>query len=391
MISIVVRNFFPIMSTIIEKIKDKAEYIYRFSVINLYVKPTWIAKLILHPKQFCENKSYFPEKKQKSRFKIWLEQISQTLRYGTPNHFYFPYGFDVKNKEERAEYLHFIPFSQLRKKGRKAEHSPTAILRDKLLFGMFTDYLGVSSPRNIAISDKDRILDLETKEFISVPVFIKKYSKGDFFAKPIDGECGDGIFHLQINDENIFINKKSSNIQDLKGRFANWRYLIQSTVIQHPLMASLHKQSINTIRLVTVRDTRSGKNSYPIVFPSILRIGTGDSIVDNTSQGGLAVGIELYSGNLKEFGFYKPEYGTKVNIHPDSLIQFSSFQIPFFKECCEQACLLHSFLSDVNSIGWDVAIGPNGPVFIEGNDNWEINGPQICNGGLKSHLETYLK
>ena len=256
---------------------------------------------------------------------------------------------------------------------------------------MFTEYLGVGSPKNIAVSDHNSLLDLETKKNISFSDFLSEHQNGDFFAKPIDGECGDGIFHLQIKNGDITINNKLSNAKDLYERLDKWRYLIQSTVIQHPLMASLHKQSINTIRLVTVRDTRSEKNSYPIVFPSILRIGTGDSIVDNTSQGGLAVGIELNSGNLKEFGFYKPEYGTKVNIHPDSLIQFSSFQIPFFKECCEQACLLHSFLSDVNSIGWDVAIGPNGPVFIEGNDNWEINGPQICNGGLKSHLETYIK
>ncbi len=40
-------------------------------------------------------------------------------------------------------------------------------------------------------------------------------------------------------------------------------------------------------------------------------------------------------------------------------------------------------LPGMQSVGWDIAIGENGPVFIEGNDNWEINGPQICNGGLK--------
>lgn len=377
------------MSKIIRKIKNYVRSFYSFSVINFYTKPYWIAKLILHPEQFCVHDSYYPEKKQKSHLRIWFEQIGQTLRYGTPNHFYFPYGHDVKTKKERLEYLHFIPFSKLRIKGRKAEHSPTTILRDKLLFGMFTDYLGVCSPKNIAISDNNRLLDLETKKFISFPDFLRKYNGGNFFAKPIDGECGDGIFHLEIKDGEIVINNKPSNAEELCKKLTKWRYLIQSTVVQHTLMSSLHPQSINTIRLVTVRNKNA--NNEPMVFPSILRIGTGNSIVDNTSQGGLAVGIDLKSGNLKEFGFYKPEYGTKVKVHPDSSIKFSSFHIPYFKECCEQARLLHSFLSDINSIGWDIAIGPDGPIFIEGNDNWEINGPQICNGGLKSHLETYLK
>ena len=47
-------------------------------------------------------------------------------------------------------------------------------------------------------------------------------------------------------------------------------------------------------------------------------------------------------------------------------------------------------LKDVHSIGWDIAIGANGPIFIEGNDNWEINGPQVGNGGLKKEFEEYF-
>ena len=370
------------------KIKIGIANIYRASVINLYSKPIWVCKLIMHPREYCVHESYYPDKRQKSHFRIWFDQLGQILRYGSPNHFYYPYGFDVKTNKEQKEYLHFIPFSLLRVKGRKAEHSPTAILRDKLLFGMFTEYFGINSPKNIAISGKNGLLDLETKNIISFNDFLQKYKNGDFFAKPIDGECGNGIFHLQMKNGNIIINNQSSNAEELEKRLSEWRYLIQSTVQQHPLMSSLHPQSTNTIRLVTVRN--KCLNNTPVVFPSILRIGTGDSIVDNTSQGGLAVGIDLTSGNLKEYGFYKPEYGTKVKVHPDSSILFSSFSIPFFKECCQQACLLHSFLSDINSIGWDVAIGLDGPIFIEGNDNWEINGPQICNGGLRNLFKTYL-
>ena len=47
-------------------------------------------------------------------------------------------------------------------------------------------------------------------------------------------------------------------------------------------------------------------------------------------------------------------------------------------------------LKDIHSIGWDIAIGKDGPVFIEGNDNWEINGPQVGNRGLKKEFEEYF-
>jgi hypothetical protein len=42
-------------------------------------------------------------------------------------------------------------------------------------------------------------------------------------------------------------------------------------------------------------------------------------------------------------------------------------------------------------IGWDIAITPDGPVFIEGNDNPEISGLQTVNGGLKGVLKKILK
>ena len=61
----------------------------------------------------------------------------------------------------------------------------------------------------------------------------------------------------------------------------------------------------------------------------------------------------------------------------DSGIVFSEFTIPFLSEACEQAKYFHSMLPGLQSIGWDIAIGNDGPVFIEGNDNWEINGQQI--------------
>ena len=80
--------------------------------------------------------------------------------------------------------------------------------------------------------------------------------------------------------------------------------------------------------------------------------------------------------------FYKPQYGLKTTEHPNSHIVFESFCIPHISKAIEQAKLFHSTLNDIHSIGWDIAIGEDGPIFIEGNDNWEINGPQSCNRGL---------
>ncbi|MBD5280218.1 MAG: hypothetical protein HDS35_06715 [Bacteroides sp.] len=275
---------------------------------------------------------------------------------------------------------------RLRDKNNCKLHSGTAILRDKLYFGIFTDALGINSGENIGVIMGAETFVLEDKNIVSTDKFLRSLN-GSYILKPIDGECGSGIFKLVAVDGNFRIGEVDTSIHGIIDKVDKNRYLVQKIVMQNSLMASLHPESLNTIRLVTIRNT----NGEIVVFPSILRIGTGHSFVDNTSKGGIAVGVDLETGRLGEYGYYKPEFGTRIKQHPDSGIIFSSFTIPFFKEAKDQAIKLHSMLPTVQSIGWDIAIDENGPVFIEGNDNWEINGPQICNGPLKEKFYKLVK
>lgn len=370
------------------RVTNNFRKLYRWVCLNAYTKPQCILSHLLYPSRTAIHKSYFPDKVSKSFFRIWVEQLFQILKFGTSNEFYFPYGLDVKDRKEMDEYLHYLPFMRMRDERNIKPHSATAVLRDKLLFGMFTSYYGINSAINVGIILSDDFFDLQNKKHTSLKSFFQNQTEANWFIKPIDGECGKGIVHLQIYENKYIINGEEVDVHSLVEMFKNESYIIQNTVNQNKIMKELHPQSLNTIRLVTIRNPKTKK---PEVFPSILRIGTGDSIVDNTSQGGLAVGIEMDSGRLKEYGFYKPYFGTKVNKHPDSEIIFSKFCIPFFEECKRQAIFLHSMLPDIHSIGWDIAIGKNGPIFIEGNDNWEINGPQICHGGLKKLFISYCK
>jgi histone deacetylase complex regulatory component SIN3 len=112
--------------------------------------------------------------------------------------------------------------------------------------------------------------------------------------------------------------------------------------------------------------------------------------VDNWAVGGLAIGIDVENESLHKYGFYKPGYGTKALEHPNSGIVFDGYKIPFLQQAIEQAKNLHSFLPGVHSIGWDIAIGENGPIIIEGNDNWEISLVQICSHGLQKEFDNYF-
>ena len=66
------------------------------------------------------------------------------------------------------------------------------------------------------------------------------------------------------------------------------------------------------------------------------------------------------------------------------------YHIPYLQESISMAISLHKKFSTVHSIGWDIAITTDGPVFIEGNDNWEISLIQACSYGLKKEMLQYF-
>lgn len=165
-------------------------------------------------------------------------------------------------------------------------------------------------------------------------------------------------------------------------------YLVQTCVIQHPEMARIYDKSVNTLRILTVMDKEAGK---PVSVAGEVRFGAHGSVVDNLAAGGVAVGIDLQTGQLSEFGICKKGDAKRTPVHPDSQVRFADVRLPYVREAVAKAEALHTKLPSIRLIGWDIAITPDGPVFIEGNDNPEISGLQTVNGGLKSVLKKILK
>lgn len=367
------------------KLYNLAKCIMRFVISNLYSKPKALIRLFLQPSAIY-GVNYYPEMDEKNKIKICWEQCLNILKYGAINEYYYLYGLNIKNFRLNEDYLVYLPFMRRRDElNINSRHNSSCILRNKLYFGVFAKAFGIDTPENIAYIRKGDVLLLGKGKHTTIDILVSQNS-GTFFCKPMDGECGIGVFKLEVNNGSIKINDKDSDITMLIKMLEGVDFLIQRCIIQHSALSKLHPSSINSMRLVTVRSLKD-KKIY--VLPSILRIGTNGSIVDNTSQGGVAVGFNLETGQLKEFGLQKPQFGLRLDTHPNSQIRFSEYTIPFIKEAVEQAKYFHSFL-DLHSIGWDIAIGENGPIFIEGNDNWEINGPQSCNHGLAKEFKEYF-
>lgn len=338
-------------------------------------------------KKLFSSESYYPEySNKKNKICIYFEQCLNILKYGAPNDFYFLYGFDIKGFKNRKGYVDNLEFRNRRESLNRKDDGTIIVLRDKFLFGLVAEGLGVNTPHNIALVDGSKLF-LHVKDSGEDSVNIKDlalvFPTLDGFAKLIDGECANGVFHMEIKDSSILVDGEPMTMEQLSRRFNDHRHIIQQRITQHDAINAIYPNAINTIRLVTVYDERTNQIE---VLSCVLRVGCGKNHVDNWAVGGLSIGIDTETCTLRKYGFYKPGFGTKTAVHPNSNVVFEGYPIPFLKEAIEDAKRFHFFIKNVHSIGWDIAVTPSGPCFIEGNDNWEISLMQVCNHGYQKEF-----
>lgn len=317
------------------------------------------------------SRSYWPEEPRKGKLRVLADQLGWLLRTGEANNYYYVYGMD-RRSVRRTDVMSFRGFQALRNRANLRLGMPprnynyVCVLRDKFLFAQFVASVGIATPRSIALLDASgvRWLDgrpcapLESLEDADTPAL-------DGFCKKLDGMQGTGAFPLRSERGRLLIGDRPITVEDLRSRLTG-RFLWQRRVPQHPQLRRLHPGSVNTLRLVSFCERGVASVAY-----GALRVGTGESCVDNWAAGGLIVAIDLERGTLRGEGFFKPQYGGRSAIHPDSGIPFDGFALPYFAEAMAMVKRLHEYLPGIHSVGWDVAITPEGPTIIEGNDDWD--------------------
>ncbi len=319
-------------------------------------------------KEVLKGESYYTELPRKSRNKRITDILKWFLKYREINRFYNLNGFDTHEVDYSFIDDRTFIKSRNRKNNINTEKSSVSLLRDKFLFYKFMSNFGQPVPEVFGVVRDGRVLDSNLEPVKSSVL----KNETDYFAKELDGECASYVRH--INDFDDFCEKAD----ELEGR----SLILQKRVFQCEEMQKINPCAINTIRMVTVR-TKDGIK----VLSTVLRIGTKESGgVDNWAAGGISVGVRN-DGSLEEYGLYKPDHGGRVSIHPDTGVVFKDFTVPQFDKVKECAVNAHRYFYGIHSIGWDIAVTDDGPVFIEGNDNWEISLMQACSHGLRKEWE----
>ncbi len=228
----------------------------------------------------------------------------------------------------------------------------------------------VSQPKTIVRYMNGMFLDHHYKVISREDALAKCKSNEQIILKPAScSEGGRGILFIENTNQNFEV--------QLATFFAkNKDAIVQEIVKQHEILNTIHKDSLNTIRIITLL---INNEVHPL--SSILRMGRNGKRVDNASSGGVFCGINT-DGSLK-----KMTYDCKGNTyegHPNGT-KTEGLVIPHFSQATEMVKHLAPRIMHISSLcSWDLALDKNGQYkLIEVNMSFgQLDFHQICNGPL---------
>jgi hypothetical protein len=258
-----------------------------------------------------------------------------------------------------------------------------SLLEDKYVFDRFLSSFGFPLAQMIGYIansevhwlNNSKVMPLDQLINCEINCFIKSYTKWGGLA----------VHKLNVTNKAIFIDKQIADITALEKLIQGDLTVLQQTVVQHPELCKLSASSVNTIRLVTIHDGNKACN-----FFGYIRMGIGNSLVDNISHGGLGCGL-YEDGTLFETAHSEKTQYQDVPNHPTTGVVFGEINIPFYKEALELVTRMHDTFHCFFIIGWDIAITDSGPVVIEGNPVSNLIYEQQIFGGLKDKFISFAE
>lgn len=259
------------------------------------------------------------------------------------------------------------------------------MLTNKLKFYQFCVANNIPTPKILAYTFKSTLHDFnKVYPFLDYDVFselvktwIKQSTHQSLFIKPTSSKGGVGVFRLNQNDA---LNKRK--VHEVFLAVFSKDYIIQETIIQHPVLNEINPSAINTVRI----DTYKPINQNSRVMSALVRFGRTGYVVDNISRSvGFFVVLDLETHRLRSPGIQLAYIGNQVlTHHPDTHKAFDQVLVPYVNEMIELVNRATQLSGD-RLIGWDVCIGINGPIIIEGNHNYHMVMQEMAYGGYRTH------
>lgn len=286
------------------------------------------------------------EKSGQSKIRSFFDILWCAARYGAGYYDYVMFGFYNMNGRQRDTYLTRMRNKKVLELMNDPAYSDE--FDDKLRFNQrFAAFLGRKTLNGETATVEELAEFLDGQEAI--------------FAKINRGDCGRGVEKLYVRD----FDGPGAMLDYIR---QNKLVVLEQVLPQHPDMARLHPSSVNCLRIVTDLVEDTVHIAYVVV-----KMGRGGGVCDNSGQGGILCRVDMDTGKICSVA--TDDYFHIFPVHPDTGVVLEGYQIPLFQEALALARQAARMVPQIRHVGWDMAITPNGPAIIEGND---FPGTDLC-------------
>lgn len=276
-------------------------------------------------------------------------------------------------------------------------HNPeTAIsnIENKFFFTTLCLQHQLPTPTTYGIFKQGTVKNLDGKIFKGIDEFqnfILMLQPGEYLLKPNNGMLGLGLFSLKVEEkDNPKLQGKSITIDNLykellsieaalpassKGDSVDMDFeglLFQRRIANHQEITKLTGfKMLQTVRICTYVNEN---NAVEILF-SFMKLAGQEGLADAFNlgkTGNMLAKVDLVTGKFRQVHAMDQQHGYFVEMthHATTQTDLSSFTIPHWQACLTLARKLALTFLPLRAVGWDIAITNEGPMALEGNDNW---------------------
>ncbi len=329
----------------------------------------------------------YKDPERKSILRILFELCCLWVLYRTiPSHYFSRYLF----KRDITTVRDYIPGKLLyKRKAKFNERSARNMLDNKFFFDLYYRQLDFPLPqlwmhntRRAFLVDRKYLEIHDVDGFKEVVARVIKANAADntlYIKKAYDAYGGSNIHKIHLDHLTSYPDK----INEIFSEVINSAFIFQQTIKQHPEMDKLSPFSLNTMRF----DTFINTDGTVEIISGYMKTNIRNNHVDNEPTGGCEISLDLETGRLRKYGHLTLKFNglSRSTQHPTTKTVFENFVVPYFKEAKEMVIQAARVMPALRLVGWDVAIGENGPVLIEGNSDYDIAASDLSYGGYRTN------
>ncbi|SEL11107.1 Sugar-transfer associated ATP-grasp [Roseovarius nanhaiticus] len=247
-------------------------------------------------------------------------------------------------------------------------------LGDKFGFPALLQQTGLPTTEIQAAFTTDRFIGSlpALKNATDIVSFLSETAKFPLFGKPVKGAQALGTIRIDAVDAASDIAKLhdgrvvaiSALSEEIVRDFPDG-YLFQSVVEQHPVLTETAGEILATMRMVTVIE-----DTAPTLLYALWKMPSPKAMSDNFWQDGSMLSwLNVVTGQVERCVTGGGSDQKEISIHPVSGKDLLQMRMPHWAEATDLVKKAHALFPVNGCLGWDVAIGKDGPLIVECNTN----------------------